>query len=332
MLDSWLVWLVVFLAIAFDYINGFHDTANAIATSVSTRAINPKTAVMMAAVLNFFGAMVSTGVAKTIGGDIVSSPQMVNAEVIVAALVGAIFWNLLTWWFGIPSSSSHALIGGIIGAVLISVGAEGLHFAGIMKIFISLVGSPILAMVLGYFMMKILLFLFGRFSPIALNDRFRSMQLISATLMSFSHGSNDAQKAMGIITLTLLSGGYVDSLEVPLWVKLSCAAAMALGTAAGGWKIISTMGSKIFKLESINGFAADLNSAITIFTATFLHLPVSTTHVVSGSIMGVGTAMRVKAVNWGTARSMVFAWFITIPLSGIVAAFTYVLLHLVVGS
>lgn len=332
MLDNWLVWLVVFLAIAFDYINGFHDTANAIATSVSTRAIDPKTAVMMAAVLNFLGAMVSTGVAKTIGGDIVSSPQMVNAEVIVAALVGAIFWNLLTWWFGIPSSSSHALIGGIIGAVLISVGPEGLHFSGILKIFISLVGSPILAMVLGYFIMKILLFLFGRFSPIALNDRFRSMQLLSATLMSFSHGSNDAQKAMGIITLTLLSGGYVDSLDVPLWVKLACATAMALGTAAGGWKIISTMGSKIFKLESINGFAADLNSAVTIFTATFLHLPVSTTHVVSGSIMGVGTAMRVKAVNWGTARSMVFAWFITIPLSGIVAAFTYVLLHLVVGS
>ena len=313
MLDGWVIWAVVLLALAFDYINGFHDTANAIATSVSTRAIAPKTAVMMAATLNFLGAMVSTGVAKTIGGDIVTAPEMINGEIIVAALVGAIFWNLLTWWYGIPSSSSHALIGGIIGAVLISVGPEALQAGGIGKIFISLVASPILALVLGYIVMKILLILFGRFSPIILNDRFRNMQLVSAALMSFSHGSNDAQKAMGIITLTLVASGHLQTLDVPIWVKIACATAMALGTAAGGWKIIATVGSKIFKLESINGFAADLNSAITIFTATLLHLPVSTTHVVSGSIMGVGTAMRVRAVNWSTARSMVFAWFITIP-------------------
>ena len=326
MLDGWVIWAVVLLAVAFDYINGFHDTANAIATSVSTRAIAPKTAIMMAATLNFLGAMVSTGVAKTIGGDIVTAPDMINGEIIVAALVGAIFWNLLTWWYGIPSSSSHALIGGIIGAVLISVGPEALQVSGIGKIFISLVASPILALVLGYIVMKVLLLLFGRFSPIALNDRFRSMQLVSAALMSFSHGSNDAQKAMGIITLTLVASGHLQTLDVPLWVKLACATAMALGTAAGGWKIIATVGSKIFKLESINGFAADLNSAITIFTATLLHLPVSTTHVVSGSIMGVGTAMRVKAVNWSTARSMVFAWFITIPLSAGVSALAYVLI------
>lgn len=326
MLDGWVIWAVVLLAVAFDYINGFHDTANAIATSVSTRAIAPKTAIMMAATLNFLGAMVSTGVAKTIGGDIVTAPDMINGEIIVAALVGAIFWNLLTWWYGIPSSSSHALIGGIIGAVLISVGPEALQVSGIGKIFISLVASPVLALVLGYIVMKVLLLLFGRFSPIALNDRFRSMQLVSAALMSFSHGSNDAQKAMGIITLTLVASGHLQTLDVPLWVKLACATAMALGTAAGGWKIIATVGSKIFKLESINGFAADLNSAITIFTATLLHLPVSTTHVVSGSIMGVGTAMRVRAVNWSTARSMVFAWFITIPLSAGVSALAYVLI------
>ena len=326
MLDGWVIWAVVLLAIAFDYINGFHDTANAIATSVSTRAIAPKTAVMMAATLNFLGAMISTGVAKTIGGDIVTSPDMINGEIIVAALVGAIFWNLLTWWYGIPSSSSHALIGGIIGAVMISVGSDALHVGGIGKIFISLVASPILALILGYIVMKILLFLFGRFSPIVLNDRFRNMQLVSAALMSFSHGSNDAQKAMGIITLTLVASGHLPTLDVPLWVKLACATAMALGTAAGGWKIIATVGSKIFKLESINGFAADLNSALTIFTATLLHLPVSTTHVVSGSIMGVGTAMRVKAVNWSTARSMVFAWFITIPLSAGVSALAYVII------
>ncbi len=326
MLDGWVIWAVVLLALAFDYINGFHDTANAIATSVSTRAIAPKTAIMMAATLNFLGAMISTGVAKTIGGDIVTAPDMINGEIIVAALVGAIFWNLLTWWYGIPSSSSHALIGGIIGAVLISVGPEALQVSGIGKIVISLVASPILALVLGYIVMKVLLLLFGRFSPIALNDRFRSMQLVSAALMSFSHGSNDAQKAMGIITLTLVASGHLQTLDVPLWVKLACATAMALGTAAGGWKIIATVGSKIFKLESINGFAADLNSAITIFTATLLHLPVSTTHVVSGSIMGVGTAMRVRAVNWSTARSMVFAWFITIPLSAGVSALAYVLI------
>ena len=326
MLDGWVIWAVVLLALAFDYINGFHDTANAIATSVSTRAIAPKTAVMMAATLNFLGAMISTGVAKTIGGDIVTAPEMVNGEIIVAALVGAIFWNLLTWWYGIPSSSSHALIGGIIGAVLISVGPEALQAGGIGKIFISLVASPILALVLGYIVMKILLILFGRFSPIVLNDRFRNMQLVSAALMSFSHGSNDAQKAMGIITLTLVASGHLQTLDVPIWVKIACATAMALGTAAGGWKIIATVGSKIFKLESINGFAADLNSAITIFTATLLHLPVSTTHVVSGSIMGVGTAMRVKAVNWSTARSMVFAWFITIPLSAGVSALAYVVI------
>ena len=326
MLDGWVIWAVVLLALAFDYINGFHDTANAIATSVSTRAIAPKTAVMMAATLNFLGAMVSTGVTKTIGGDIVTAPEMINGEIIVAALVGAIFWNLLTWWYGIPSSSSHALIGGIIGAVLISVGPEALQAGGIGKIFISLVASPILALVLGYIVMKILLILFGRFSPIILNDRFRNMQLVSAALMSFSHGSNDAQKAMGIITLTLVASGHLQTLDVPIWVKIACATAMALGTAAGGWKIIATVGSKIFKLESINGFAADLNSAITIFTATLLHLPVSTTHVVSGSIMGVGTAMRVRAVNWSTARSMVFAWFITIPLSAGVSALAYVII------
>lgn len=264
MLDHWFVWLVVFLALAFDYINGFHDTANAIATSVSTRAIDPKKAVMMTAVLNFIGALVSTGVAKTIGGDLVTSASLINAEVISAALLGAIIWNLVTWWYGIPSSSSHALIGGVIGAVMVSVGYEALNFTGIGRIFLSLVLSPIVAMILGYIIMHILLLLFGHFSPITLNDRFRNMQLLSATLMAFSHGSNDAQKAMGIITLTLLSGGYIDTLDVPTWVKIACASAMALGTAAGGWRIISTMGTKIFKLETINGFAADLNSAITI--------------------------------------------------------------------
>ncbi len=317
------IWLVVFFALAFDFINGFHDTANAVATSVSTRAINPTTAILMAAVLNFFGALLSTGVAKTIGGDIVKSASMVNAHVIIAALIAAILWNLLTWWYGIPSSSSHALIGGIIGAVAMASGFRALNASGIETIVLSLVLSPIIAVVGGYLMMVMLLWIFGRFAPRLLNKGFHKMQLLSAALMAFSHGSNDAQKAMGIITLALLSGGVIDTLEVPNWVKLTCAAAMALGTAAGGKKIIKTMGSNIFRLEPISGFAADLNSSFVIFLATFLHLPVSTTHVVSGSIMGVGSAKRVTAVRWLVAQNMLMAWVLTIPLSALVGALIY---------
>ena len=326
MLDPWLIWAVVLLAILFDYINGFHDTANAIATSVSTRAIHPRTAVFMAAILNFAGAMVSTGVAKTIGGDIVMSPNLISLEVIVAALAGAIIWNVLTWYYRIPSSSSHALIGGVIGAVWISVGPEALHAGGIGKIIMSLVLSPIVALAIGYVVMIALMWIVRKYSPLVLNQQFRKMQLASASLMAFSHGSNDAQKAMGIITLALLSGGYIDTLEVPIWVKLVCATSMALGTSVGGWRIISTMGTKIFKMESINGFAADLNSSLVIFTATFLHLPVSTTHVVSGSIMGVGSAERVRAVHWGVARSMLVAWVITIPISALMSALIFLVI------
>lgn len=326
MLDHWLIWAVVLLAILFDYINGFHDTANAIATSVSTRAIHPRTAVFMAAILNFAGAMVSTGVAKTIGGDIVMSPNLISLEVIVAALAGAIIWNVLTWYYRIPSSSSHALIGGVIGAVWISVGPEALHAGGIGKIIMSLVLSPIVALAIGYVVMIALMWIVRKYSPLVLNQQFRKMQLASASLMAFSHGSNDAQKAMGIITLALLSGGYIDTLEVPIWVKLVCATSMALGTSVGGWRIISTMGTKIFKMESINGFAADLNSSLVIFTATFFHLPVSTTHVVSGSIMGVGSAERVRAVHWGVARSMLVAWVITIPISALMSALIFLVI------
>ena len=326
MLDHWLIWAVVLLAILFDYINGFHDTANAIATSVSTRAIHPRTAVFMAAILNFAGAMVSTGVAKTIGGDIVMSPNLISLEVIVAALAGAIIWNVLTWYYRIPSSSSHALIGGVIGAVWISVGPEALHAGGIGKIIMSLVLSPIVALAIGYVVMIALMWIVRKYSPLVLNQQFRKMQLASASLMAFSHGSNDAQKAMGIITLALLSGGYIDTLEVPIWVKLVCATSMALGNSVGGWRIISTMGTKIFKMESINGFAADLNSSLVIFTATFLHLPVSTTHVVSGSIMGVGSAERVRAVHWGVARSMLVAWVITIPISALMSALIFLVI------
>ena len=321
--EHWLIWAIVLLAVLFDYINGFHDTANAIATSVSTRAISPRHAIMMAAVLNFAGAMVSTGVAKTIGGDLVLNPAQISLEVIIAALIGSIIWNIATWYYRIPSSSSHSLIGGVIGAVCISVGPAALDVGGIEKIILSLVLSPLIAMFFGYFVMIALLWIVRKYSPIALNRQFRKMQLVSASLMAFSHGSNDAQKAMGIIALALLSGGYIDTMEIPTWVKIACATSMALGTSAGGWRIISTMGTKIFKLESINGFAADLNSSLVIFSATFLHLPVSTTHVVSGSIMGVGAAERARAVHWGVARSMVVAWCVTIPISAVLSALIF---------
>jgi len=328
---QYLLITVVALALLFDYINGFHDTANAIATSVSTRAIPPKVAILMAAGLNFLGAMYSTGVAKTIGGDIVSSAQHVDEKVIIAALIGAIIWNLATWWFGIPSSSSHALVGGIVGAVMVSAGSVGLNFYGIFKIVVSLIFSPIIAMASGFVIMMLLYWIFGNFSPSAINNKFKRMQILSAALMSFSHGSNDAQKAMGIITLALLSGGYIDSLEVPTWVKIAAATSMGCGTAAGGWKIIKTMGGKIFKLEPISGFAADLNSAIVVFSATLMHLPVSTTHVVSGSIMGVGSAKRIRAVRWGVAQQMLVAWVLTIPCTAAMGAVAYFVVKIIFG-
>ena len=323
-----LIITVVVLALAFDYINGFHDTANAIATSVSTRALTPRFAVWMAALLNFLGAMYSTGVAKTIGGDLVKSAQMVNEPIIIAAMLGAIAWNLLTWWFGIPSSSSHALVGGVVGAVLAAKGFEALKMEGILKIVAALICSPLIAMLTGLIIMSGLFWIFGKMAPARINPKFKRLQILTAAMMAFSHGSNDAQKAMGIITLTLVSTGYLTTLEVPLWVKISAATAMGLGTAAGGWRIIRTMGTKIFKLEPISGFAADLNSSLIIFGATLLHLPVSTTHVVSGSIMGVGTAKRLSAVRWGTAQQMLAAWVLTIPCTALVSALSYQVISL----
>lgn len=320
---QYLIITVILLALVFDFINGFHDTANAIATSVSTRAIRPGEAIIMAAFLNFLGAMYSTGVAETIGADIVKSAHHVDEKIIIAALIGAIIWNLITWWIALPSSSSHALVGGIIGAVLVSTGVTGLNLYGIGKIVLSLIVSPLIAIVSGCIVMSILYFLFGRFSPSAINSRFKKMQILSAAMMAFSHGSNDAQKSMGIITLALLSGGFISQFEVPFYVKILAATSMACGTAVGGWKIIRTIGGKIFKLEPISGFAADLNSSIVIFSATLLHLPVSTTHVVSGSIMGVGTAKRVRAVRWGVAQQMLIAWILTIPCTALMGAVAY---------
>ncbi len=323
--DMSLIFVVVILALSFDFINGFHDTANAIATCVSTRAIRPGVAIIGTAILNFIGAMISTGVAKTIGGDIVMSPDLINEMVIISGLVGAIIWNLLTWWFGMPSSSSHALIGGMIGAIIISAGTAALNDWGIIKIVLSLILSPITAIACGFLIMKIIFFICHSYKPARVNLTANRLQIISAALMAFSHGSNDAQKSMGIITLALVSGGVIETLEVPTVVKLLCAAAMALGTSVGGWKIIRTVGGKIFKMHPIHGFAADLNSAVVILSATLLHLPVSTTHVVSGSIMGVGSAQRFKAVHWDVARSMVTAWVMTIPCTAVMGAISYLI-------
>lgn len=324
--DIYLIGLVIALALAFDFINGFHDTANAIATSVATRALSPQVAIIMSAFLNFLGAMISTGVAKTIGGEIVTSPSMVDSVVLIAALTAAIVWNLFTWWIGMPSSSSHALIGGVLGAVIISYGFGAINAAGVLTIVLGLVFSPMIAMFTGYTLMTILYIVFRNVDKSRVNYISTKVQICSAALMAFSHGSNDAQKSMGIITLALLSGGYIAELEVPDLVKVACALAMCAGTSVGGWRIIRTVGNKIFRMQPVHGLAADLNSSITIFTATMMHLPVSTTHVVTGSIMGVGWAKRFRAVHWNVAYQMVSAWVMTIPCTAAVGAGVYLLI------
>jgi len=325
--DIYAIGLVIVLALAFDFINGFHDTANAIATCIATRSLSPRIAIIMSAFLNFVGAMVSTGVAKTIGGEIVTSPQMVDSTVLIAALFAAIVWNLFTWKIGMPSSSSHALIGGVLGAVTISYGTGAINGNGVFMIVAGLIGSPVIAMFSGYVIMTLLFILFRNVGKSKVNYISLHIQNLSAAVMAFSHGSNDAQKCMGIITLALLSGGYIGELEVPFLVKIACAFAMCAGTSVGGWRIIRTVGNKIFRLEPVNGLAADINSALTVFTATFLHLPVSTTHVVTGSIMGVGWAKRFRAVHWNVAYSMVGAWVMTIPSTAAVGALVYILIR-----
>ena len=325
--DIYAIGLVIVLALAFDFINGFHDTANAIATCIATRSLSPRIAIIMSAFLNFVGAMVSTGVAKTIGGEIVTSPQMVDSTVLIAALFAAIVWNLFTWKIGMPSSSSHALIGGVLGAVTMSYGTGAINGNGVFMIVAGLIGSPVIAMFSGYVIMTLLFILFRNVGRSKVNYISLHIQSLSAAVMAFSHGSNDAQKCMGIITLALLSGGYIGELEVPFLVKIACAFAMCAGTSVGGWRIIRTVGNKIFRLEPVNGLAADINSALTIFTATFLHLPVSTTHVVTGSIMGVGWAKRFRAVHWNVAYSMVGAWVMTIPSTAAVGALVYILIR-----
>jgi PiT family inorganic phosphate transporter len=320
---------VLALAVAFDYVNGFHDTANAIATSVSTRALRPEHAILMSATANFLGALAGTAVAKTISSGIASTPEGDAGQIIVAAaLVGAIVWDLITWRLGIPSSSSHALIGGIIGAVIAASGTGALKADGILgKVIFPLVTSPILGVVIGFTFMVVLLNVFRRMHPRKINDRFRRLQVISAAFMAFSHGSNDAQKTMGVITLALIAGGLLpQDAKIPLWVILLAASAMSLGTAAGGWRIIRTMGQRVVKLDPVHGFAAETTAATIILTASQFGMPVSTTHVISSAIIGVGSSDRFSAVRWGVAGNIIVAWILTIPASAIVAWLAWELL------
>lgn len=317
--------LIVVLALVFDYINGFHDTANAIATVVSTRVLSPKLAVLMAAILNFTGALMGTAVAKTIGSGIVNLDVIKGCQgLVLAALTGAIIWNLITWSLGLPSSSSHALIGGLIGAAIAYRGIITLNFKSIYeKVLIPLVVSPLAGFIGGFLFMLFLLWVFGRLHPAVIKKIFGKLQIFSSAFMALSHGSNDAQKSMGIITLALYIFHYIPSITVPLWVMLSCAFAMAIGTATGGWRIIKTMGHKIFKLETIHGFAAETSAAMVIHFAAVFGAPVSTTHVISSSILGVGATKRLNAVKWGIAGNIIVAWILTIPASALIAAVVF---------
>lgn len=322
--------LIVIGALAFDFINGFHDTANAIATSVSTKALKPRHAIILAAIMNFVGAMTFTGVAKTITKDIVDPFTLQNGElVILAALIAAIFWNLLTWYYGIPSSSSHAIIGSIAGAAIAAAGFSALNYNGFIKILEALIISPILAFVAGYIVYSIFKVIFKHNNLAKTNRNFRLFQIFTAALQSYTHGTNDAQKAMGIITMALIANGFQTSTDIPFWVQISCATAMGLGTSVGGWKIIKTVGGKIMKIRPVNGVAADLTGAMIIFGATYIHLPVSTTHVISSSILGVGASHRLKGVKWGTAQRMLITWVITLPISATIAALSYFILNLI---
>ncbi len=326
-----LVVIIVILAIGFDFINGFHDTANAIATSVSTRALSPRFAIIMAAAMNLLGALSFTGVAKTIGKDIANPLQLEHGlTVLIATLISAIAWNLLTWWFGIPSSSSHALIGALAGSVIASEGFDGLQYGGFTKIVMGLVFSPIIAFVVGYIIMYVLKLVLANVSPHKINKGFRWGQRITAAWQSFAHGTNDAQKAMGIMMMALVAANIETDMDapIPLWVKLSAALAMAFGTSIGGWKIIKTMGTKIFKIEPVNGFAADVSAAGVIQVATLLHFPISTTHSITSSILGVGAAKKFSSVNWSIAGRIVITWFITIPAVALLSTLIFYLLRL----
>jgi PiT family inorganic phosphate transporter len=313
----WLMLLLVIgLAVAFDFINGFHDTANAVATVISTRVMRPWVAIAMAAILNFAGALAGTEVAKTVGSGIVGTTVPLGA--IAAALAAATSWNLITWYRGIPSSSSHALVGSLLGAGIASLGPASVHWVVLWsKVALPLLVSPVVGFLVALWLMRLLARIFGSMPPARVGPIFRRTQIVSAAFMAFSHGSNDAQKTMGIITLALVSGGILPSFHVPTWVIALSAAAMAAGTFAGGRRIIHTMGNRLATLQPIHGFAAETSAAAVIQAASRLGFPLSTTHVISSSILGVGASRRLKAVRWAVASTMVNAWLLTIPVTAV---------------
>jgi PiT family inorganic phosphate transporter len=321
-----IVVLLILVALTFDYINGFHDAANSIATVVSTRVLSPGKAVVWAAFFNFVAAFgFGTAVAKTIGSGMIDI-HAVTFAVIFSGLMGAIVWDLITWYFGLPTSSSHALIGGYAGAAVARAGFGVILPGGWTKTLMFIVLAPTLGMLLGFTLMVTILWMFHRVAPARVDRTFRRLQLVSAALYSLGHGANDAQKTMGIISGVLFTAGYISTFHIPVWVVLSAHAAIALGTLSGGWRIIHTMGSKITRLQPVGGFAAETAGAISLFAATSLGVPVSTTHTITGAIVGVGATRRLSAVRWGVAGRIVWAWILTIPAAALIAASTYVIL------
>lgn len=320
--------LLIIVALGFDFTNGFHDAANSVAAAIGTRALRPLTALSMAAVLNVVGALISTKVAKTVGGGIITTPHGNSGLVVVfAALVGAIAWNLFTWRLGLPSSSTHALIGGLVGAAIGSAGSVKWH--GLVdKVVIPMAASPVIGLILGYIVMVAILWLFRWARPAAVNHGFKRAQILSTAAMSYSHGTQDAQKTMGVITLALLTTGHLSHFNVPLWVILSAAGAMGLGTVAGGWRIIRTVGSRITPLDPPRGFAAQASaSAVLLVSAYGYAMPVSSTHVITSSVMGVGATRRLTSVRWGVAREVILAWVMTIPGAGAAGWVIFQILH-----
>jgi len=321
---------VIVLALVFDFINGFHDTATAIATSVSTRALTPKVAVGMAAILNLVGALSGTAVAKTVGAGLVETSSITQVTVI-SALTAAIAWDIITWYLGLPTSSSHALIASVVGAAVANAGFGVIIQKGVFKVLAALVLSPLIGFVLSYFFMIALNWGFRKSTPTLVSNLFGRLQILSAAYMAFSHGSNDAQKTMGIITMALVSYYHLPQFNVPIWVMVLCATAMAFGTAFGGWKIIKTLGMRLVQLRSIHGFAAQTSAATIIEIASRIGLPLSTTHVISSTIMGVGASKRFSAVRWGVGGNIVLAWVLTLPACLILAWVICKTLHLIFG-
>jgi inorganic phosphate transporter, PiT family len=322
-----LVILVVFVALIFDYINGFHDAANSIATVVSTRVLSPGKAVVWAAFFNFAAAFIfGTAVAKTVGSGMIDI-AVVTTSVILAGLIGAIIWDLITWYYGLPTSSSHALIGAYAGAAVAKAGVVAIVPAGWTKTLIFILLAPGIGFGLGFLFMVAIYWACRNTAPSRVDRHFRKLQLMSAAMYSLGHGANDAQKTMGIIAGALFAGGYISEFTIPFWVEMAAYTAISLGTLSGGWRIIHTMGSKITRLQPVGGFAAETAGAVSLFTATAFGVPVSTTHTITGAIIGVGSTRRLSAVRWGIAGQIVWAWILTIPASAGIAAITYVVLH-----